>query len=118
MALDYTEAKGIVPAGREFPFFATPRRESRVAYFTIAHSFPRLLGQLAAVYVRDLLIGNESMWVPQSDQMAAEAFSDLAAPVNLTLPTVSVQSRIELRLFNGSKGAASVAVRFYWAVPQ
>jgi hypothetical protein len=115
---DYTEIKSVVPASNEGHFFATPRRPSPVAYFTIGHGFPRLAGELSALVVEDLLVDDISQWAQPGAPFAAEVFSDLAEPVWLTLPVVECSGRVELVLFNESPVPASAVVRFYWARPQ
>lgn len=117
LLLDYTEIKSVVPARNVGRFAATPRRASPLHHFTIGNGFPRLAGDVALLTIADLLVDNCSEWV-SDEPVSAELFSELAAPVRLTLPPIGCNGRIELVLLNPSPVPACVKVCFFWEKPQ
>lgn len=112
---NYTIAQQLVPAHGRASFFATPRTRSPCSYFTIEQ-----VGQVmeADLVVEDIRVNNVSQLADlESEPLAVELFSPICAPGSLTLPSVTVDSRMELVLSNNSDRAVPIKVKFYWVAP-
>lgn len=112
---NYTIVRRTVPPRGTVDFPATPRARSGIEYFTIEKVGRQMEADLV---VEDIRIGNVSQLAElEGEPLAIEFFSPICEPVHLTLPSVRIDSRIELVFPIGVVAQVHIKLKFYWSEP-